>query len=90
MSYALFLIAPLPGSKQIAIDKWERFAEKTNTLKLTSENSQLLARGVWQVDLSNDSGFLHQLIIAASEAGLEFRYVITSDQLSWIYSSNSE
>jgi hypothetical protein len=87
MSYALFLIAPVPSSKQIVLDKWEEFVRRTGTLKLTSENSQLLSRGLWQIDLSSDTQHFHQLIVAATEVGIEFRYVITSDQFSWIYSS---
>lgn len=87
MSYALFLIAPAPGSKEIPIKPWKEFVNKIDNFQLKGENSQLLAKGVWQLSLNEDSPRLHELIIAATEARLQFRYVITSDQLSWIYSS---
>ena len=87
MAYALFLIAPLPNEKSIPLKPWEQFAKRIENLQLKSKNSQLLARGVWQLSLKEDSTRLHELIIAATEANLQFRYVITEDQLSWIYSS---
>jgi len=85
--YALFMIACAPGSKEIPIKPWERFVELIGTPKLNSATSQLLAKGVWQVDLSIDVSTFHLLIVAASQAKLEFRYMITSDQISWIYST---
>ncbi len=90
MSYALFLIAPDPGSDIIDRNKWEQFSQTASTLKLTSENSQMLSRGLWQLDLNNDAQHFHQLITAATTAGLEFRYMIASDRFSWVYSSNKQ
>ncbi len=87
MPYALFMISPLPGEKEISISKWAHFEQSVQDLKLTSANSQLLAKGVWQLFLDHDIQQFHKLIIDATKAGLEFRYVITPDQLSWIYSS---
>ena len=85
--YVLFMISLAPGSKEIPITPWEQFVGQIGTPELKSATSQLLAKGVWQLDLNSDVSTFHSLITVASQAKLEFRYVITSDQITWIYSS---
>lgn len=86
MAYALFVIAPAPGEESIDQGKWNNFLTRVKESGVKIEASSLLNRGIWQFDLSRESHCFHELIAAATVEKISFRYMITEDQIPWVFS----
>jgi hypothetical protein len=86
MPYVLFAITPGHGEKAISQNKYSTFDQAIGNLSLLSEYSTLLGRGAWLLDLTKDAPQFHELISAALEAKISFRYMLLTDQIAWITS----
>lgn len=86
MTYALFVLTPEPGFDMIPPSVHEGFADDVKDIQLKGQDSLLLSRYCWQIDLCTDRVALDMLIAAAQKAGGTYRYVITEEQLEWTHS----